>query len=178
MTNGNANLPNSEETEDVLKVEEETLYIVEKKRPKQSNILPEQLITDTDNHDIDMEIRKNFELKEKSVSKKSVTAPRAPSSSNSSASSYSSSSSLSLQQQQQEKAKTLSDASSFDQKELSQLDYEYELLRVNLTQLIDDLRKSIINFNNYNSFKSDGTVSLTEINDYQLHYIQNKQVLF
>jgi hypothetical protein len=159
-------------SDDILKVEEETLYIVEKRRSKKVNKLNEPSASPhTENLDIDLEIRKNFELKEKPISKKSLA--KAPSST-SSTTSYSSSSSSNIQPQEQAVKTTVS---TVDCKELNQLDHEYELLRINLLQLIDDLQQSILNFNNYNSYKADGNASMTEINDYQLHCLQEKMVL-
>ena len=126
------------DNDDILKVDEETLYIVEKRRQ-----------VELKQTDVDKEIRKSFELKPK------LTPSSSPS--------------------HMEKLAS--------RNELNQLEYEYELLRINLIQLVDDLKKSIASFNNnLHAYKTS-----SDINDYQLHffnvdldsnYMENKVVKF
>ena len=190
--NNNENMHNCSNGDDILKVDEETLYIVEKRRPKSATI-DKSADEDFNNGDetqdiIDMEIRKNFELKEKPVmSKKSVSAPKAPSSTTSSGLSASSLSEKPPAQPSLIDESTAAPSTNYI--ELNQLDYEYELLRINLIQLIDDLRQSILNFNTFTAYQAINTSPTSssstatalaphvDANDYQLHFVEHSPVL-
>lgn len=112
----------SMEEDDIMKVDEETLYIVEKIR--QVGNSSESVIRSTSF--VDNEIRKNFELKPKQDEEEKISTSTPPG--------------------------TLTKNRSKDFK-----------------KLIDDLRKSIANFNlYYPQLQAKGLVN--EINDYQLHF--------
>ena len=138
MLSSNSESESFKDNSDILKVDEETLYIVEKRRQ-----------VELKQTDVDQEIRKSFELKPKLTPSSSLSNMDKLASRN----------------------------------ELNQLEYEYELLRINLIQLIDDLKKSIASFNNnLHAYKAS-----SDINDYQLHffnvdldsnYMENKVVKF
>jgi hypothetical protein len=135
-----------------MKVDEDTLYIVEKRRhsaiSNPNNTAMKAAISDKSDisigtNDIDEEVRKNFELKSKMSSNDDLQAEASEASDNQDF----------FEAKPTQKEMGPQNATMHDQEDdmtlsrtrltSQQLDYGYEFLRLNLIELIEDLKQSI-----------------------------------